>query len=227
MPPWIVSRCLKRYHPNRPSATCSHAVEKNSSGGPHDVTPASPSCASSILPVSSTPWMCAFPRPWISNSPTGVPGFTARRRIERRNQNYQVKKISLSGCDHSKTLAHFDFSAAPGINRILIQDLAACVFIQRHENLLMCGPTGTGKSHLAMPSPLKPSNATSASWQNPLIACCRSCRLPGQTVPTLASLLVLWLTICSFWMISACNPFLRKLSRISTRSLPNAMNAAP
>lgn len=69
--------------------------------------------------------------------------------LERRNQQHQVLRLAQSGCDSSKTLAHFDFSAAPGINRILIQDLATCVFIQRHENLLICGPTGVGKSHLA------------------------------------------------------------------------------
>jgi DNA replication protein DnaC len=68
--------------------------------------------------------------------------------LERRNQQRQILRLAQSGCDSSKTLAHFDFSAAPGINRILIQDLAACVFIQRHENLLICGPT-VGKSHLA------------------------------------------------------------------------------
>ncbi len=69
--------------------------------------------------------------------------------LERRSQQHQAVMISLSGCDSNKTLSHFDFSAAPGINRTLIHDLAACVFIQRHENLLMCGPTGVGKSHLA------------------------------------------------------------------------------
>src|SRR5664279_4427887 len=69
--------------------------------------------------------------------------------LERRNQKRLVLKLALSGCDSNKTLAHFDFSAAPGINRTLIQDLASCLFIQRHENLLMCGPTGVGKSHLA------------------------------------------------------------------------------
>ena len=69
--------------------------------------------------------------------------------LERRNQQHQVLRLAQSGCDSSKTLARFDFSAAPGINRSLIQDLAACVFIQRHENLLICGPTGVGKSHLA------------------------------------------------------------------------------
>ncbi|MGD0878742.1 MAG: IS21-like element helper ATPase IstB [Anaerolineales bacterium] len=69
--------------------------------------------------------------------------------LERRNQQRQILRLTQSGCDSSKTLARFDFSAAPGINRSLIQDLAACVFIQRHENLLICGPTGVGKSHLA------------------------------------------------------------------------------
>jgi DNA replication protein DnaC len=69
--------------------------------------------------------------------------------LERRSQTHQVLMLALSGCDNQKTLAHFDFSAAPGINRTLILDLASCVFIQRHENLLMCGPSGVGKSHLA------------------------------------------------------------------------------
>jgi DNA replication protein DnaC len=69
--------------------------------------------------------------------------------LERRNQQRQILRLTQSGCDSCKTLARFDFSAAPGINRSLIQDLAACVFIQRHENLLICGPTGVGKSHLA------------------------------------------------------------------------------
>lgn len=69
--------------------------------------------------------------------------------LERRGQRQQILLMSLSGCDTNKTLATFDFSAAPGINRTLIQDLASCLFIQRHENLLMCGPSGVGKSHLA------------------------------------------------------------------------------
>jgi DNA replication protein DnaC len=69
--------------------------------------------------------------------------------LERRNQQHLVHSLALSGCDSLKTLAQFDFLAAPGVNRTLIQDLATCAFIPRHENILLCGPTGVGKSHLA------------------------------------------------------------------------------
>jgi DNA replication protein DnaC len=69
--------------------------------------------------------------------------------LERRSQQRLSRRLAHSGCNHLKTLAQFDFAAAPGVNRTLMQDLATCAFIARHENLLLCGPTGVGKSHLA------------------------------------------------------------------------------
>jgi DNA replication protein DnaC len=69
--------------------------------------------------------------------------------LERRSQHRLARHLAQSGCDAHKTLAHFDFAATPGVNRSFIMDLAACTFIGRHENLLLCGPTGVGKSHLA------------------------------------------------------------------------------
>jgi len=69
--------------------------------------------------------------------------------LERRNQSRLARHLAQSGCDSQKTLPHFDFAAAPGVNRTLIQDLSTCTFITRHENILLCGPTGVGKSHVA------------------------------------------------------------------------------
>jgi len=69
--------------------------------------------------------------------------------LERRDQRRLTLRLAESGCDDHKTLADFDFAAAPGLNRSVIQELATCGFVARHENILICGPTGVGKSHIA------------------------------------------------------------------------------
>jgi DNA replication protein DnaC len=69
--------------------------------------------------------------------------------LERRDQRRLACRLAQSGCDSRKTLAQFDFTAAPGINRSVVHELATCAFVARHENILLCGPTGVGKSHVA------------------------------------------------------------------------------
>jgi DNA replication protein DnaC len=69
--------------------------------------------------------------------------------LERRDQQRLARRLILSGCNPQKTLTLFDFSAAAGINRSFITDLATCAYVTRHENILFCGPTGVGKTHLA------------------------------------------------------------------------------
>lgn len=69
--------------------------------------------------------------------------------LDRRNQSRLARRLAQSGCDPQKTLAHFDFAAAPGVNHTLIQELCTCAFVAHHDNLLFCGPTGVGKSHVA------------------------------------------------------------------------------
>ncbi len=51
--------------------------------------------------------------------------------------------------DPTASLDRFDFDFNPKMNRRLVFDLATARFVERHEDVLLLGPPGTGKSHLA------------------------------------------------------------------------------
>lgn len=49
-----------------------------------------------------------------------------------------------------KTLEEYDFSFSPGVPKVLLQELAALAFVARTENVVLIGPSGVGKTHLAI-----------------------------------------------------------------------------
>jgi len=49
-----------------------------------------------------------------------------------------------------KTLDQFDFSFQPSIDRKVIRELAGLSFVERSENIIILGPPGVGKTHLAV-----------------------------------------------------------------------------
>jgi len=69
--------------------------------------------------------------------------------VERRSQKQLNLRLRRGALNTTKTLEGFDFHFNPNLNRQQILDLAACEFIRQKRNLLVCGPTGVGKSHLA------------------------------------------------------------------------------
>lgn len=69
--------------------------------------------------------------------------------VERRGQKQLGSRLRRSGLVLGKSLETFDFAFQPGLNRAQINELATGGYIGDHRNVLLCGPTGTGKSHLA------------------------------------------------------------------------------
>ncbi|MDX1996773.1 MAG: IS21-like element helper ATPase IstB [Thermoanaerobaculia bacterium] len=69
--------------------------------------------------------------------------------IARRDQKKFGLRLRRAGFRSSKTLEHFDFAAAPGLNTALVHELATARFVAEPACVLIAGPCGTGKSHLA------------------------------------------------------------------------------
>ena len=67
--------------------------------------------------------------------------------VERRHQKQLGLRLRRAGINTTKTLESFDFDFNPAINRQQILALAACDYIREKRNLLICGPTGVGKTH--------------------------------------------------------------------------------
>ena len=49
-----------------------------------------------------------------------------------------------------KSLDTFDFPAIPSLNKALVMELARCEYIERRENVIAVGNSGTGKTHIAL-----------------------------------------------------------------------------
>jgi DNA replication protein DnaC len=69
--------------------------------------------------------------------------------VARRSQRKFAMRIRRANFRNHKTLEDFDFSFNARINRAQIMDLATCRFMTENACVLIVGPCGTGKSHLA------------------------------------------------------------------------------
>jgi DNA replication protein DnaC len=69
--------------------------------------------------------------------------------VERREAKQLEGRLRRASFDHHASLEDFDFSFNPAVPKSKIIDLATCGFVERHENVLLVGKTGVGKSHIA------------------------------------------------------------------------------
>lgn len=71
-------------------------------------------------------------------------------QISLRNNRRLVAAMRSSRLPAVKTLEEFDFSFQPSIKREQIESLAELSFLERKENVVLLGPPGVGKTHLAI-----------------------------------------------------------------------------
>lgn len=87
----------------------------------------------------------------IDNSGTHADFLEAVLQLQHDGQNERRRQtiLRLSGLPVVKTLEQFDYAYASGAPRSQIQELAGLAFIERQENVVLLGPSGVGKTHLA------------------------------------------------------------------------------
>ncbi len=73
-----------------------------------------------------------------------------KAEAQGRNVRKQTILTRLAGFPATKTLADFDYAFAQGVKRSQIEELAGLGFVERNENVVLIGPSGVGKTHLAI-----------------------------------------------------------------------------
>jgi len=71
--------------------------------------------------------------------------FTGRLELERDGKRLAAR-LRFAGLRQQATPEDVDHRAARGLDRALFQRLTAGEWIERHQDLLVTGPTGTGKT---------------------------------------------------------------------------------
>jgi len=68
---------------------------------------------------------------------------------QQREENAHQKRLRMARFPVLKSLDQFDFTALPSLNKARVLDLAQGSYLDKRENLLLMGNSGTGKTHLA------------------------------------------------------------------------------
>ena len=69
--------------------------------------------------------------------------------LEAREQRKVQRLIKAARFASEQTLENFDLALAPYLSKTLLRELATCAFVRRGDGVILLGPPGTGKTHLA------------------------------------------------------------------------------
>ena len=76
-----------------------------------------------------------------------------------RHQKGLESRLRQARLPWIKTLEQFDFGFQPAIDRKVIRELAGLAFVERAENIILLGPPGVGKTHIAIALGVKAAEA--------------------------------------------------------------------
>lgn len=90
----------------------------------------------------------------LASATTERPGYTdfleraLGAEVDHKSSARLERRIWTSGLVERKTLEAFDWDFQPSLNKALVLELARLDFVRRHDDLVITGKSGTGKSHV-------------------------------------------------------------------------------
>ena len=72
------------------------------------------------------------------------------RELQSKQEKHRAMRVSMARFPFQKTLETFDWKFQPSVEPRIIKDLATGRFLSDGENVLLLGPPGVGKTHLAV-----------------------------------------------------------------------------
>lgn len=118
---------------------------------------------------------------------------------ERKRRNYYIKAAKF---DILKTFEKYTFEDIKFPNSLTADDIIACNFIPKHENLILYGTVGSGKTHLAIATGIAACNAgfKVRYWSTPrLVNSLVEAKKAGELSKFLKVFEKLDLLICDEW----------------------------
>lgn len=70
--------------------------------------------------------------------------------LRSRHERTVARRIKEARFPEVKTLEQIDFKALQGISRPKLLELASCEYVERGDDVIIAGPIGTGKTHVAI-----------------------------------------------------------------------------
>jgi DNA replication protein DnaC len=70
--------------------------------------------------------------------------------LTTRQERSIIVRTKLAHFPSLKTLDSFDFDAQPTLDRRVVSELKTLAFVERAENVILCGPSGVGKTHISI-----------------------------------------------------------------------------
>jgi len=87
-----------------------------------------------------------------------------QKEIEFKDYRASIANVQVAGFPFEKDLEDFDFTFQPSINKNQIMDLASLRFVEKAENILFLGPSGVGKTHLAISLGIKAAKSRYSTY---------------------------------------------------------------